>query len=49
MRIGIEAQRIFRSKKHGMDIVALNSILAFHNCYQSVLLFFGFQLQIVEN
>lgn len=28
MRIGIEAQRIFRSKKHGMDIVALNSILA---------------------
>jgi glycosyltransferase involved in cell wall biosynthesis len=28
MRIGIEAQRIFRSKKHGMDIVALNTIKA---------------------
>jgi glycosyltransferase involved in cell wall biosynthesis len=26
MRIGIEAQRIFRPKKHGMDIVALESI-----------------------
>ncbi|HPR58967.1 MAG TPA: hypothetical protein PK915_11410 [Bacteroidales bacterium] len=23
MRIGIEAQRIFRRKKHGMDMVAL--------------------------
>jgi len=23
MRIGIEAQRIFRKKKHGMDIVVL--------------------------
>lgn len=28
MRIGIEAQRIFRSKKHGMDIVALELIKA---------------------
>lgn len=28
MRIGIEAQRIFRPKKHGMDIVALESIRA---------------------
>ena len=28
MRIGIEAQRIFRSNKHGMDIVALNMIKA---------------------
>lgn len=28
MKIGIEAQRIFRSKKHGMDIVALNTIKA---------------------
>jgi glycosyltransferase involved in cell wall biosynthesis len=26
MRIGIEAQRIFRPKKHGMDIVALETI-----------------------
>jgi len=26
MRIGIEAQRIFRTKKHGMDMVALESI-----------------------
>ena len=26
MRIGIEAQRIFRKKKHGMDFVALESI-----------------------
>ncbi|MEM8559765.1 MAG: glycosyltransferase family 1 protein [Bacteroidota bacterium] len=26
MRIGIEAQRIFRRKKHGMDIVALESL-----------------------
>lgn len=26
MRIGIEAQRIFRRKKHGMDMVALESI-----------------------
>ena len=26
MRIGIEAQRIFRAKKHGMDIVALEMI-----------------------
>ncbi|MBN4056318.1 glycosyltransferase family 4 protein [Rhodothermus sp. AH-315-K08] len=28
MRIGIEAQRIFRRKKHGMDVVALESIRA---------------------
>ncbi len=28
MRIGIEAQRIFRPKKHGMDIVALEMIRA---------------------
>lgn len=28
MKIGIEAQRIFRPKKHGMDIVALESIKA---------------------
>lgn len=28
MRIGIEAQRIFRAKKHGMDIVAINTIKA---------------------
>ena len=28
MRIGIEAQRIFRKKKHGMDIVALELIKA---------------------
>ena len=28
MRIGIEAQRIFRPKKHGMDIVALEFIKA---------------------
>lgn len=28
MRIGIEAQRIFRKKKHGMDIVALELIRA---------------------
>lgn len=28
MKIGIEAQRIFRKKKHGMDIVALNIIKA---------------------
>ncbi len=28
MRIGIEAQRIFRNKKHGMDIVALEIIKA---------------------
>ncbi len=28
MRIGIEAQRIFRKKKHGMDIVALEFIRA---------------------
>lgn len=26
MRIGIEAQRIFRTKKHGMDMVALSLI-----------------------
>ena len=26
MRIGIEAQRIFRKKKHGMDFVVLNEI-----------------------
>ena len=26
MRIGIEAQRIFRTKKHGMDMVALELI-----------------------
>lgn len=26
MRIGIEAQRIFRAKKHGMDLVALEVI-----------------------
>ena len=28
MKIGIEAQRIFRKKKHGMDMVALESIRA---------------------
>jgi len=28
MRIGIEAQRIFREKKHGMDMVALETIRA---------------------
>jgi hypothetical protein len=28
MRIGIEAQRIFRKKKHGMDMVALELIKA---------------------
>lgn len=28
MRIGIEAQRLFRAKKHGMDVVALESIRA---------------------
>jgi glycosyltransferase involved in cell wall biosynthesis len=28
MRIGIEAQRLFRAKKHGMDVVALESIKA---------------------
>ena len=28
MRIGIEAQRIFRKKKHGMDMVALEFIRA---------------------
>ena len=27
MRIGIEAQRIFRQKKHGMDYVVLQEIL----------------------
>lgn len=27
MRIGIEAQRIFRAKKHGMDFVAINYII----------------------
>jgi hypothetical protein len=26
MRIGIEGQRIFRKKKHGMDMVALELI-----------------------
>ena len=26
MKIGIEAQRIFRQKKHGMDMVALELI-----------------------
>ena len=26
MRIGIEAQRIFRPKKHGMDVVAIELI-----------------------
>jgi hypothetical protein len=26
MRIGIEAQRIFREKKHGMDFVVLEQI-----------------------
>ena len=26
MKIGIEAQRIFRKKKHGMDMVALELI-----------------------
>lgn len=31
MRIGIEAQRIFRPKKHGMDIVALEFIKAMMN------------------
>jgi len=30
MRIGIEAQRLFRPKKHGMDIVALELIKALH-------------------
>ncbi|TAH27662.1 MAG: glycosyltransferase family 1 protein [Cytophagales bacterium] len=28
MRIGIEAQRIFRAKKHGMDVVALETLLS---------------------
>ena len=28
MRIGIEAQRLFREKKHGMDFVALELIKA---------------------
>ncbi len=28
MKIGIEAQRLFRAKKHGMDVVALESIKA---------------------
>jgi len=32
MRIGIEAQRIFRTKKHGMDIVALELIKAIQKC-----------------
>ena len=27
MRIGIEAQRIFRKKKHGMDYAVLQAIL----------------------
>lgn len=31
MKIGIEAQRIFRKKKHGMDIVALEMIKALQN------------------
>lgn len=31
MRIGIEAQRIFRFKKHGMDMVALELIKALQN------------------
>lgn len=31
MRIGIEAQRLFRQKKHGMDIVALELIKALHD------------------
>jgi glycosyltransferase involved in cell wall biosynthesis len=31
MRIGIEAQRIFRKKKHGMDMVALELIRALQN------------------
>lgn len=30
MRIGIEAQRLFRPKKHGMDIVALELIKSLH-------------------
>ena len=30
LRIGIEAQRLFRPKKHGMDIVALELIKALH-------------------
>jgi hypothetical protein len=29
MRIGIEGQRIFRKKKHGMDMVALELIKNF--------------------
>jgi hypothetical protein len=29
MRIGIEGQRIFRKKKHGMDMVALELIKTF--------------------
>jgi len=28
MRIGVEAQRIFRNKKHGMDVVALQVLLS---------------------
>ena len=35
MRIGIEAQRIFRKKKHGMDIVALELIKALQLIDQS--------------
>ncbi|HWB62576.1 MAG TPA: glycosyltransferase family 1 protein [Chitinophagales bacterium] len=35
MRIGIEAQRIFRKKKHGMDIVALELIKALQLLDQS--------------
>lgn len=31
MRIGIEAQRIFRSHKHGMDVVALELVKAIQN------------------
>ncbi|MGB0165210.1 MAG: glycosyltransferase family 4 protein [Luteibaculum sp.] len=32
-KIGIEAQRIFRAKKHGMDFVAINYIISLANNY----------------
>jgi hypothetical protein len=34
MRIGIEAQRIFRTKKHGMDMVALELVKHLHEVDQ---------------
>jgi glycosyltransferase involved in cell wall biosynthesis len=45
MRIGIEAQRIFRKKKHGMDMVALELIRALQN---SACLSESAQVKIVE-